>query len=225
MTFSLTILWKQFCNSYADKKPKRSFAQREWALVFDRLCGRNATSDPQVSCAFSTDTADLYQPSARDHFFGLIGLLNSLHLLGEKKKLHLYGPPCWRRSSIFSLKLHKLPWTFHCSFIPLFSGYEMIYEDKKVNVHSFPLLHSIPTCGFIFCEKKAGTQSPEDKAHGSKKFLLQKCRMWKKPALYRWRGKAFKMKTSHWIRLTRSFAYCSDHGLYRNNPSRHQGVW
>jgi len=90
-----------------------------------------------------------------DHFFGLIGLLNSLHLLGRKEELHLYGPPLLKE--ILDLQLDAsqttlvYPLIFHL-ISP--AGYEMIYENDTVTVHSFPLVHSIPTCGFIFREKK-----------------------------------------------------------------------
>jgi ribonuclease Z len=40
-------------------------------------------------------------------------------------------------------------------FYPLsFSGFEMIFEDEKVTVYSLPLMHSVPTCGFVFREKR-----------------------------------------------------------------------
>ena len=90
-----------------------------------------------------------------DHFFGLIGLLNSLHLLGRKEELHLYGPPMLKEIINLQLEASQTTLNYPLSFYPLsFSEYEKIYEDEKVTVHSFPLLHSIPTCGFIFREKQ-----------------------------------------------------------------------
>jgi ribonuclease Z len=90
-----------------------------------------------------------------DHFFGLIGLLNSLHLLGRKEELHLYGPPLLKGILDLQLEASKTTLNYALFFHPLdFSGFEMIYENEKVSVYSFPLLHSVPTCGFLFREKK-----------------------------------------------------------------------
>ena len=90
-----------------------------------------------------------------DHFFGLIGLLNSMHLLGRKEEMHLYGPPLLKEILNLQLEASNTTLIYPLFFHPLsFSGYEMIYENEKVSVFSFPLDHSIPTCGFIFREKQ-----------------------------------------------------------------------
>ena len=90
-----------------------------------------------------------------DHFFGLIGLLNSLHLLGRKEEMHLYGPPLLQEIIRLQLDASQTTLLYPLTFHPLTdSGYNLVYEDDSVTVHSFPLVHSIPTCGFIFREKK-----------------------------------------------------------------------
>ena len=89
-----------------------------------------------------------------DHFFGLIGLLNSLHLLGRTEELHLYGPPMLKEIIDLQLEASQTTLNFPLYFTPLsFSGFDLIYENDKVTVHSFPLKHSVPTCGFLFREK------------------------------------------------------------------------
>jgi ribonuclease Z len=90
-----------------------------------------------------------------DHFFGLIGLLNSLHLLGRKEEMHVYGPPLLKEILDLQLLASKTTLIYPLFFHPLsFSGYELIFENDKVSVFSFPLEHSVPTCGFIYREKK-----------------------------------------------------------------------
>jgi ribonuclease Z len=90
-----------------------------------------------------------------DHFFGLIGLLNSLHLLGRKEEINLYGPPLLKGILDLQLEASRTSLNYPLFFHPLsFSGYELIFENDKISVFSFPLNHSIPTCGFIFREKK-----------------------------------------------------------------------
>ncbi|MCX6248619.1 MAG: ribonuclease Z [Bacteroidetes bacterium] len=89
-----------------------------------------------------------------DHFFGLIGLLNTFHLLGRKEEIHLYGPPQLKEILDLQLEVSLTTLNYPLLFYPLsFSGFNLIHEDEKVTVHSFPLLHSIPTCGFLFREK------------------------------------------------------------------------
>jgi ribonuclease Z len=104
-----------------------------------------------------------------DHFFGLIGLLNTLHLLGRKEELHLYGPPLLKEIIDLQLEASHTSLVYPLHFHPLsFSGYDMLYEDEFVTVHSFPLLHSVPTCGFIFREKTAGRKIRKDVITGMK---------------------------------------------------------
>ncbi|MCX6243278.1 MAG: ribonuclease Z [Bacteroidetes bacterium] len=98
-----------------------------------------------------------------DHYFGLIGLLNSLHLLGRKEEMHLYGPPLLEEILDLQLKASTTTLVYPLIFHPLsFGSYDLVYDDESVTVHSFPLLHSIPTCGFIFREKKAGRKIRKD---------------------------------------------------------------
>jgi ribonuclease Z len=89
-----------------------------------------------------------------DHFFGLIGLLNTLHLLGRKDEVHLHGPALLKDILDLQLSASKTTLNYPLIFHPLsFEGFEMIFENEKVTVYSFPLLHSVPTSGFLFREK------------------------------------------------------------------------
>ncbi len=89
-----------------------------------------------------------------DHYFGLIGLLTTLHLLGRKEELHLYAPAGLEEIIQIQLDASTTTLIYPLIFHPLVSGgLELAFEDERVRVHSFPLLHSIPTYGFIFKEK------------------------------------------------------------------------
>ena len=95
-----------------------------------------------------------------DHYYGLIGLLTSFHLLGRKDDLHLYGPPDLWEIIELQLKVSNTELIYPLYFHPLvMNAYDLIFEDDKVTVHSFPLVHCIPTCGFVFREKKAERNS------------------------------------------------------------------
>jgi len=90
-----------------------------------------------------------------DHFFGLVGLISSMHLLGRKKELHIYGPV--RLKDVIDIQLEAsdttlaYPMIFH-AVAP--ESNAVIYEDEKLMISTIPLKHSIPTCGFLFREKK-----------------------------------------------------------------------
>ena len=89
-----------------------------------------------------------------DHFFGLIGLLNSMHLLGRKEELHLHAPPLLDEIIQMQLEASLTRLNFPLIFHPLrFDQDDLLYEDGKITIHSFPLKHSIPTCGYLFREK------------------------------------------------------------------------
>lgn len=90
-----------------------------------------------------------------DHFFGLIGLISTLGLLGREKDLHIYGPKGIKEISVLQLKLSN-SWTkFNLFFHELSSNKsELIYEDDKVTVHTIPLTHRVYTNGFLFSEKE-----------------------------------------------------------------------
>jgi len=89
-----------------------------------------------------------------DHFFGLIGLVSSLNLFGRQKELHLYSDPRVQEILEMQLEISETVLRFEIIYHPLnFDTKELIFEDKKLEVYSFPLDHRIPTCGFIFQEK------------------------------------------------------------------------
>jgi ribonuclease Z len=89
-----------------------------------------------------------------DHFYGLIGLISSMHLLGRTKSLHVYGPPMLK--DILDMQLQAslttllYPLEFHCTQA---DTPEVLFEDEHIVVSSFPMLHRIPTTGFLFQEK------------------------------------------------------------------------
>ena len=90
-----------------------------------------------------------------DHFFGLIGLISSMHLLGRNKELHVYGPA--KLEEIIQIQLEasqtELVFPFHFHAIGPDSS-EKIFENDRLEIHTIPLNHRIPTNGFLFKEKQ-----------------------------------------------------------------------
>jgi len=87
-----------------------------------------------------------------DHFFGLIGLVNTMSLLGRQAPLHIYGPK--KLKEIIEIQLqYELSFKLHFRFIE--EGERAVLLDKKsVEVRCFPVNHSVPTHGFIFTAKQ-----------------------------------------------------------------------
>ncbi len=88
-----------------------------------------------------------------DHYFGLIGLISTMNLLGIKTDLHIYSPSELKNLLQPQLDFIKGEMTVNLIFHPLnFKKTQKIYSDKRVEVFSFPVKHSISTCGFLFKE-------------------------------------------------------------------------
>ncbi len=90
-----------------------------------------------------------------DHFFGLIGLISSMHLLGRVKELNIYGPALLEEILNIQLKASQTELNYPLVFRPTEpSENKTIYEDQKLCISTIPLNHRIPTCGFLFKEKQ-----------------------------------------------------------------------
>ena len=88
-----------------------------------------------------------------DHYFGLIGLISTLNLLGLKTDIHIYSPSELLNLLQPQLDSIKGEGKVNLIFHPLnFKKPQKIYSDKRVEVFSFPVKHSIPTSGFLFKE-------------------------------------------------------------------------
>jgi len=92
-----------------------------------------------------------------DHIFGLIGLISTMTLLGRINDLHIYAHSELQKYLSAQIQfLYTEEITFKIIYHPLnFKKEQKIFEDSKVTVFSFPLVHRIPTCGFRFEEKPA----------------------------------------------------------------------
>jgi ribonuclease Z len=89
-----------------------------------------------------------------DHFYGLIGLISTLRLLGREADLHVYGPKGIKEAILLLLRLGNSYGGYQIIFHELISKEsELIYEDNKVTVHTIPLVHRVYTNGFLFKEK------------------------------------------------------------------------
>ena len=88
-----------------------------------------------------------------DHYFGLIGLINTYGLNKRSADLHIYSPKGLKE--IIELQLDtvyaRMPYKLIFHEI---DGEGMLHEDDKISVSCFRVNHRIPCFGFIFREKK-----------------------------------------------------------------------
>ena len=91
-----------------------------------------------------------------DHYFGLIGLISSMHLLGRKKDLHIYAHQELKDIIDLHLRSSSTELNFPLFFHSLSEDQDMvILENDNIKVSNLILDHSIKCSGFLFEEKKA----------------------------------------------------------------------
>ncbi|HCP41104.1 MAG TPA: ribonuclease Z [Cryomorphaceae bacterium] len=89
-----------------------------------------------------------------DHFFGLVGLLSSFHLLGRSSPLTIYGPPKLKEIVLTQFRAAGTFTSYPISFvITQHKVPKVLLETEAYTVTSFPLKHRIATTGFKFEEK------------------------------------------------------------------------
>lgn len=88
-----------------------------------------------------------------DHYFGLIGLLTSMGLLGRVNDLHLHAPPLLQQIIQLQLDAADTVLPYKMYFHPITEEGE-IANDKKMSVTAFRVQHRIDCWGFLFREKK-----------------------------------------------------------------------
>lgn len=98
-----------------------------------------------------------------DHYFGLIGLVTSMGLLGRHQDLNLYGPA--QLIDIFNLQLKvadtQLP--YKLIFHPL--GEEgILVKDTRFQISCFRVFHRIECWGFIFRQVRPPRRVNPEKA-------------------------------------------------------------
>ncbi len=89
-----------------------------------------------------------------DHYLGLTGLLNTMHLFGREARLKIIGPPGLREVLTLQFRLSQTTLTYPIQFtewVP--NEIQKVYEDSKLTIETIPLDHKIDCSGYLFREK------------------------------------------------------------------------
>lgn len=99
-----------------------------------------------------------------DHYFGLVGLLNTFGLLSHKQELHVYGPSPLQQIIELQMKIAETVLPYPLYFHTL-TKQEVLVESENIRISCFPTTHRIECYGFLFEEKA-----------GKRKLLIEKVR-------------------------------------------------
>lgn len=147
-----------------------------------------------------------------DHFYGLIGLLNTMSLSSRQLPLHLHAPPELADVITALLRCSHTVLNFHVHFHALsFDQPVIIFENSFLTVTSFPMAHGVPCAGFLFREKPKPYRINKERLPADisiPEILALK----EGKDIYRTSGK-LRYKNEELTlppRKSRSYAYCSD---------------
>jgi len=153
MPFKLTILG---CDSAIPTVNKQQTAQllniNERFFLID--CGENTQVQlRKYQLSFQRISHVLISHLHGDHYYGLIGLITSMHLLGRNKGLHIYAHEPLKE--IINIQLSasntnlNFPLFFH--LLPI-DEEKVLFKDDNVEISNFQLDHTINCSGFLFKE-------------------------------------------------------------------------
>ena len=154
MSFELVVLGAASAtptsNSYTTSQLLK---MREHYFLID--CGEGAQKQLRRSkTKFSRINNIFISHLHGDHFFGLVGLLSSFHLLGRTTPLTIYGPPKLKEIVLTQFRAAGTFTSYPISFVVTQHKVpQVILETDAYTVSSFPLKHRIATTGFKFEEK------------------------------------------------------------------------
>jgi len=148
-----------------------------------------------------------------DHFYGLVGYLSTLRLIGREKPVHIYAPVGLKEIIELQFRITQTDINYPLHFHELSNKQsEVILDTDKYSVSTIPLQHRLYTNGFLVREKPA-----------LRKLNIEAVRQY--PEVETWayhnlkKGKDFVREDGSIIpneKLTlppppvKSYAYCSD---------------
>lgn len=98
-----------------------------------------------------------------DHYFGLIGLITSMSLLGRTQPLNIFGPTALEQIINLQLSVANTTLSFPLYFYSL-TEEKVIFDNNKITIECFRVQHRIECWGFLFNEKKKPRKVDADRA-------------------------------------------------------------
>lgn len=89
-----------------------------------------------------------------DHFFGLPGLLSTMHLCGRTEPVTVIAPKGAKQviETTFELTGNHIGYPLEFIEMDFSEGLHRVFEGKRCTVDAFPIVHSVPTYGFRITE-------------------------------------------------------------------------
>lgn len=99
-----------------------------------------------------------------DHYFGLIGLISTFHLLKRIKPLEIFAPAALLDIINAQLRAGETKLCYELIFHPTNAKHsQIIYENDEITVETIILNHRIDCTGFLFREKPKDRKINRDK--------------------------------------------------------------
>ncbi len=147
-----------------------------------------------------------------DHYFGLIGLISTMHLFHRKLRLKIYGPPMLREILSLQLAASETRLSFDLQFVQIdHVSIKTIMDEEGFTIEAFPLDHGISCFGFLIREKPKQWRIIKEKI--PEEMLIQELLILKRGENVLNEDGSVKYDYMEYTlppRHSRSYAYCSD---------------
>lgn len=155
MKFEVTILGSSSATPVYNRNPTAQLLNcNEKFYLID--CGEG-TQQQLIRYGFKANKIDYIFISHLhgDHYFGLIGLLSSLHLNGRVKPMYIFAPAALEEILALQFKHSETVIRYPIEFVATQTDIPaQIFENADLTVETFVLNHRIPCTGFSFVQKK-----------------------------------------------------------------------
>ncbi|TDQ12125.1 ribonuclease Z [Pedobacter metabolipauper] len=155
MKFEVTILGSSSATPVYNRNPTAQLLNcNEKFYLID--CGEG-TQQQLIRFGFKANKIDFIFISHLhgDHYFGLIGLLSSLHLNGRIKPIKIFAPVALQEILALQFKHSETVIRYPIEFVVTEASEPVkIFENADVIVETIVLNHRIPCTGFKFTQKK-----------------------------------------------------------------------
>jgi len=226
MSFKLTILG---CDSAIPTINKQQTAQllnvNERFFLID--CGENTQVQlRKYQLSFQRINHVFISHLHGDHYYGLIGLITSMHLLGRKKELHIYAHVALKEIINIQLSASNTILNYPLFFHVIPNDDEIVlYSDQNIEIKNILLDHTIDCSGFIFKEKKYKRKIIKEKLDEFKIPFEEISNLRKgKDLLLKDGRKILNHEVTKEGDSPKSYAYCSDTRFFSSIISKIKNV-